>query len=107
MASDSSSASGPSRISSRRRRIVMQAGSELCGGRSRRRFVEPVSESAHGADGDFVAELAAQPGNVYFDRVRGDAVLPARDRLLQAVLGDDLAGVQRQALEDRPLAPRQ
>src|SRR5215467_14520059 len=88
-------ASGTSSHVRRRRRML----------RSRTRRLEHVTEAAHGADphpGGL--ELGAQARDIDLDRVVAQLLVPARQRLDDAVLGERDAWLGHEELHDRPLA---
>src|SRR2546423_6778069 len=70
--------------------------------------LDDVAQAAHGADTDAGwLELRAQPRDVYFDRVRGQLVVPRGDGTRDALLAHDRIDVGKEELEQRMLALRQ
>src|SRR4249919_1625578 len=88
-------ASGASSHARRRRRML----------RSATRRLEHVAEAAHGADSHTRGlELRAQTRDVDLDRVVAQLLVPARERLHDAVFRERNAGLGDEELHDRPLA---
>src|SRR5262245_55283252 len=67
--------------------------------------LQHVAEAAHRADADARRlELGAKARDVDLDRIRRQVVVPARDVMDDAFLGNDFLGFLQQYLEYRPFA---
>jgi len=67
--------------------------------------LEQVTESPHGADLHAMRfELRAQPRDVHLDRVLAELLVPARERLHDALLRERHARLRRKELDEKMVA---